>query len=497
MSLFGASTATNPIQNSANTAFPRSMSFSTATGNKGFSFGGQNTTGTQAQPSGLFGSAASNNTGGTSLFGNAASNTGGLFGQNTAQTNSTGFGVPGQNNSSANTGNSLFGQNGTTTSNAGVSLFGQNNTSSTATGGLFGQSNNSSSATGGGLFGQNSASTSNTGGGGLFGQNNTLSNTTSGGLFGQNNPSTSNTGGSLFGTAKSQPSANTGGGLFGQNTSQANTGTGLFGQSTNTTSVFGSQQNATGQNFFGSQTVPTALGTSLTAYVLLLTNLRPSQNTSPLMQYPYYQRERYNELPEPQRTLLDSMDKYISSQTQIKHELRARNANESMRQLMTYVHELMSEQQALTAALQADSLKLQSVVAKVEQDRHDNVMVHQVALHAKDKLSDGNSFVDWLRRFYERIAEDYMGRIQRYRSTMEQLERYLLSIDQREQFAPQVISDIIHEQNTLFMSMAEQVATLHAEIDMLKKDYVKWYQARFHSVRDPFAPVAAAATERP
>lgn len=473
------------------------MSFSTATGNKGFSFGAQNNTGTQAQPSGLFGSAPSNNTGGTSLFGNTAPNTGGLFGQNTAQTNNAGGGALGQNNTLANTGNSLFGQSGTTTSNAGGGLFGQNNNSSTATGGgLFGQNNTSSTTTGGGLFGQNNASTSNTGGG-LFGQNNTLSNTTSGGLFGQNNPSASNTGGSLFGSANTQPSANTGGGLFGQNTSQASTGSGLFGQSTNTTSVFGSQQNATGRNLFGPQTATNTLGTSLTAYVLLLTNFRPSQSTSPLMQYPYYQRERYNELPEPQRVLLDSMEKYISSQTQIKHELRARNASESMRQLMANVHELMSEQQALSAALEADSMKLQSVMAKVEQDRHDNAMMHQVALHAKDKLSDGNGFVDWLRRFYERVAEDYLGRIQRYRSTMEQLERYLLSIDQREQFAPQVISDIIHEQNTLFMSMAEQVATLHAEIDMLKKDYVKWYQARFHSVRDPFAPVAAAATDRP
>ena len=84
------------------------------------------------------------------------------------------------------------------------------------------------------------------------------------------------------------------------------------------------------------------------------------------MQFPYYQRERYNELPEPQRALLDSMEKYISSQMQIKHELRARSANESMRQLMGNVHELMSEQQALSAALEADSMKLQSVVGKVE-----------------------------------------------------------------------------------------------------------------------------------
>ena len=106
MSLFGASTATNPPQNSAAAALPRSMSFTT-TANKGFSFGAQNPAGTQAQPSGLFGSAPSNNTGGTGLFGSAASNAGSLFGQNTAQKNNTGGALFGQNNTSANTGNSL------------------------------------------------------------------------------------------------------------------------------------------------------------------------------------------------------------------------------------------------------------------------------------------------------------------------------------------------------------------------------------------------------
>lgn len=56
-----------------------------------------------------------------------------------------------------------------------------------------------------------------------------------------------------------------------------------------------------------------------------------------------------------------------------------------------------------------------------------------------------------------------------------------------------VIADIIHDQNASFMALTEHVATLHAEIDTLKKDYVKWYQNRFQSVRDPFAPVTAAA----
>ncbi|WFD22053.1 glutathionyl-hydroquinone reductase [Malassezia equina] len=212
-----------------------------------------------------------------------------------------------------------------------------------------------------------------------------------------------------------------------------------------------------------------------------------------MMQHPYYQRERYNELPDAQRNLLDTMDKFISSQTQIKYELRARDASEEMRRLMADVHSLISTQQSLSATLEADTMRLQSVTAKVEKDRHDNAMLHQVATHAKEKMSDGSSFLDWLRRFYENISEEDITRIQRYRLTMEQLERHLISIDQREQFAPQLISDIIRNQNASFMAMAERVATLHAEIETLKKDYLKWYQTRFQSVRDPFAPVAAAA----
>lgn len=87
--------------------------------------------------------------------------------------------------------------------------------------------------------------------------------------------------------------------------------------------------------------------------------------------------------------------------------------------------------------------------------------------------------------------------------TTQQIERLLVSLDQREEFAPQgafilldtyaAISEIIHDQNASFMAFAEQVASLHAEIDTLKKDYVKWYQLRFQSVCDPFAPGAAAA----
>lgn len=220
---------------------------------------------------------------------------------------------------------------------------------------------------------------------------------------------------------------------------------------------------------------------------------RSSQPTSALLQHGYYQRERFNELPDAQRNLLEEMDKYIRSQTQIKNELRARDQNSEPRRLPSEVHELSTLQQSLSASLEADVLRLQTIAARVERDRADHMQLHQIAQHAKDKLSDGSSFVDWLRHFYERAAEEDVARIHRYRVTMEQIERHLLSLEQREQFAPQVIAEVIYDQNASFMGLAEQIATLHAEIETLKKDYVKWYQARFQSVRDPFAPGVSVA----
>lgn len=460
--MFGA---TPGGQSASSAAFPRSFSFSANTETKpSFSFGGASSSGpTQNQTGSLFGSTAPGNTSTTANRTGQPASTG-LFGnQSTQSANTLGASLGTQPTA---TGGGLFGaQNSTNNTAGGKGMFGAQNTNTTNTGGLFGAQNNNGVPGSSNLFG-GQANTANNTGGGLFGAQN---NSAGGGLFGNSSTNTGASGG-LFGA---QSTTNNMGGIgpFGtQNSTNTFGNSGLAGQNQpNTTNLWGSKP--TGASF--GNTAP--------------------QNVSPMMQHPYYQRERYNELPDTQRSLLDMMDKFISSQTQIKNELRARDASEEMRRLMTDVHALISMQQSLSATLEADTMRLQSITAKVEKDRHDNAMLHQVATHAKEKLSDGSSFLDWLRRFYENVSDEDLARIQRYRLTMEQLERHLISIDQREQFAPQVISDIIRNQNASFMAMAEQVATLHTEIETLKKDYIKWYQTRFQSVRDPFAPVAAAA----
>lgn len=422
----------------------------TQPGQSGGLFGAQSNQ-QQGQSGGLFGAQSNQQQGQTGgLFGtqnNQQGQSGGLFGtQNNQQGQSGGlFGT--QNNQQGQTGG-LFGAQNNAQQGQSGGLFGAQNNQQGQSGGLFGTQNNAQQGQSGGLFGASQSKPS------LFGQPSTGTSAPSGGLFGQ---STSNT----------QPGAGTSGGLFG-----AKPAGGLFGASTG---GMGAPGGASGGLF----------GASTTA--------QPTQPTQGFMQFPYYQRERFNELPDAQRALLEEMDKVIQTQTQIKNELRARDQTSEPRRLPAEVHELKSLQESIAASLESDVKRLQTINARVERDRIDQLQLHHVAEHAKSKLSDGSSFVDWLRSFYERAADEDVARIHRYRVTMEQIERHLLSLDQREQFAPRVIAEIIYDQNASFMGFAEQIATLHAEIETLKKDYVKWYQARYQSVRDPFAPGVSVA----
>ncbi|KAH9914103.1 uncharacterized protein B0H18DRAFT_1108484 [Fomitopsis serialis] len=190
----------------------------------------QQQSGAPAPSGGLFGStnnASQPATGGTSLFGNpqqqAPGAGGGLFGNNAANTQTTGT-----------TGGGLFGSTNTNTqSGGGGGLFGNTNPANTQPGGggLFGNTNTTNTQPGGGLFGSTNTTNTQTSGGGLFG--NASAQPAAGGLFG-NQPtagtSTGNTGNPLFGNAGSTNT--TGSGLFGNagggtNTTQPSGG--LFG----------------------------------------------------------------------------------------------------------------------------------------------------------------------------------------------------------------------------------------------------------------------------
>lgn len=223
-----------------------------AFGNNKSSFGNNaNAFGSTAASGGLFGntSANTNTTGGlfgakpassfgsNTGFGTSNSNGGGMFGNNT-QTNTSSGGLFGSTNNT-----STFGNNSTTT----TGMFGNTNNNASS-GGLFGNKTqqsgslfggNNTNTSSGGLFGNTNNNSSNSGG--LFGSNN--NNTTTGGLFGNTNTNTSGSGG-LFGNTN-----NSTGNLFASNNTNSNSG-GLFGGN-NSSSMFGNNNTSNNNNSSG------------------------------------------------------------------------------------------------------------------------------------------------------------------------------------------------------------------------------------------------------
>lgn len=65
---------------------------------------------------------------------------------------------------------------------------------------------------------------------------------------------------------------------------------------------------------------------------------------------------------------------------------------------------------------------------------------------------------------------------------MEEISKQLLTIDNRNNHSPELISDVIINQHATFMALASNVASLHSEIDQLRKDYTQWYQVSLTSL---------------
>lgn len=199
---------------------------------------------------------------------------------------------------------------------------------------------------GGGLFGQQPQQQQQPSIGGLFGSKPTGAGT---GLFGSagTNPGGGGTGGGLFGeAATSAPTSNPSGGLFGQpstaasaagapkplslgNASTTQTGAGMFGQQpqqqqssavggglfgfgqqTNT----GAQQQQGGSLFgqrpggaFGTSTFgPSAPGSQ--PFGAATTAATQTQPQNHFLQFPYHQKERFNDLPDQQKQLVEQLE---------------------------------------------------------------------------------------------------------------------------------------------------------------------------------------------
>ncbi|PWZ03425.1 hypothetical protein BCV70DRAFT_154914 [Testicularia cyperi] len=375
------------------------------------------------------------------------------------------------------------------------------NTANTATTSQPGASTSTAApATGGGFsFGAKPAGTT-TGGGGLFGS-------TPATQPQQQQQQQPGLGGGLFGASHNTAGTSTGG--FGGGFGAAKPAGGLFGApaSTSTGGLFGQPQQQSQQqqqqqqqqqpqqsSFGGFGSFQQQPQQQQHQQQQQQQHQQQQQFQSPFFRFGYYQKERFNDLPEDAKKLLEELDRHVSAQIQVRDELRTKDFGGEIRKCAAEWQELDSALKSLSATLESDLNQARDVVERLEKDRADNVTLWSIGTNAKEGRSDGSAFVDWLQKYFVNLADEYRDRIARYRNTIETIERHLQSLESRETYTPQAISDVIHAQHASFMALAAQVAALHSDIDGLKKDYAAWYKQTHKSVRDPFGSMNLLAS---
>ncbi|CAO1621232.1 unnamed protein product [Parajaminaea phylloscopi] len=406
-----------------------------------------------------------------------------------------------QPSASTSTGTFSFGNTASTSSSAANPA-----PAATATS-LFGAKPAAPSASAGFSFGQNSAnqqqqqpgssSTAPATGSGLFGNL---------GSQPSQNPGATNPSSGLFGASSSQPQQQqqppSSGSLFG------NTGGGLGASA----SLFGRSQPAAPQS-----SSSFALGQ----------NQPQQQQQSPFSRHPYYQKERFNDLPEDARNVLDEMNKMIQSQISIRDQIQPKlipsaSSATGLAELGSQVHQLYSSLHSASLALSSleasidhELTHVRKLVSTVESDRQDFAVLWELGgnyrnavttnmgngstsgpsgpsqgLAASSSMSlsshSGEKYREFLRSYFLRAAQDFSSRIILYRDTLGSVSRHLSSLSSRDVHSPQAIRDTIFFQHSHFMNLASQVATLHSDVETLKRDYRSWYARQFRSARDPF-----------
>ncbi|QRW17815.1 nucleoporin FG repeat region [Rhizoctonia solani] len=337
------------------------------------------------------------------------------------------------------------------TTGFGGSLFGQANTTQATpatTGGLFGAGANTSGQPG------NAPTTTATNTGGLFGSTQpaagTSTATTGSGLFGTQQPTTTATTGGLFGAQPAATTATTAptGGLFGaQPAASAPTGAGLFGAQTGANAAAGT----TGSSFgFGASAAAPAPA-------------QPAAQASG----PFTRTTKFNDLPDAQKKVFEEIER-----VQISVELKAQKLGEEIAKEQAALDELTRSLSAASSALSSDRLAADDQRTKTDRNLQDALIATRIIDgFTKPQQMGGylTSYANFPLEYFTRQVEEMKERVQRYKSTVEQIERKLAQVyeansAQPAQPSPQAIANALRAQHASFMALAARTAEIDAAV---------------------------------
>nr|XP_018266232.1 uncharacterized protein I303_00207 [Kwoniella dejecticola CBS 10117]OBR88390.1 hypothetical protein I303_00207 [Kwoniella dejecticola CBS 10117] len=398
------------------------------------------------------------------------------------------FGNAGQNQQpqAGGTGGSLFGSFGakpaTATPSTGGSLFGSQSQpqQNTGGGGLFGSTSaqpqqQQQSNTGGGLFGSTTQQPSTAGGGGLFGSTSTST---------QQQPQ----GSSLFGSTTNQQTQQTGTGLFGSTNQQSQaSGSGLLGstntanpQQQGTSSVFGQAGQPTSSSLFG-QTAPTqqqqaALQTSANG-----------QNSNGINK-----STKFADLPENVQKHIEQMDTAIKTQKAQGSGMNIEGLGRAIWQTSLDVKAANEEYHAISHTLKSLSTSLSQLRDKMINEGRDVERVKEiwdVYRSAEGRMGQVRlgAYRDFPHEFFARIADQMEERVGRYKKTISQLNRAIVSLtSEAHKPSPQAIAQTIQNHQQAMLTLAAQLDGLQLRMNGLRSAFAEEWRERTGSVRDPF-----------
>lgn len=117
--------------------------------------------------------------------------------------------------------------------------------------------------------------------------------------------------------------------------------------------------------------------------------------SSPFARQAYHQKERFNELPEDSRKLLEELDSHINSQLRLKDELASKDFGTEIQKRRNEWSDLHGSLNNSSLILEQDAELIKGVVDRVEKDRADFVSLFEIAQNFKEGKNDGKQWVNW------------------------------------------------------------------------------------------------------
>ncbi|TPX72708.1 hypothetical protein SpCBS45565_g00249 [Spizellomyces sp. 'palustris'] len=198
-------------------------------------------------------------------------------------------------------------------------------------------------------------------------------------------------------------------------------------------------------------------------------------------------KTKYFELPPEFKQLVDGLENIIQQNIRIAESNAASQTADSISEITEEVKQLSQKLAGLHNLLQRDRYLIDDLRQQVGLElRHSDLIQRFVERYR----SGSSSFVappkhDPHAQYFIKFADNLEKRMQQYRQIIEELELNIKSLSQERQYSPQVLLDIMRNQDDSFMAIASKIAMIHDALDKQKENYAD-FRRRYFGIEEAF-----------